>query len=304
MARRRQGAAESNCTYLISQHEVNFYASGGNPDWLLGLNRAPAKLQRLNELNVLLARQPWRVTAEVVQVRPPAASRSMVPADRVRVLTRIPLACFPACVSRPQPLLSGADAWSLPDLMQAVAILVTFHCLAAMVWGVAAMPEIDREGGTVDPNEDSNGPPALAPAVTPGATPERPAEPVASDTNAELIGKLRRLQVSDDDGGAAAKPAKVGPSPTVVGLLESDGVAGEKRLGGVEGPRTHVLIVTGGAGGGTRGAVGASRTDLAGSASEQPSDSRRYCDASDVPRSLFECSSDLPVRGGSPRRSR
>jgi len=182
--------------------------------------------------------------------------------------------------------------------MQAVAILVTFHCLAAMVWGVAAMPEIDREGGTVDPNEDSSGAPALAPAVTPGATPERPAELVDSGTNAELIGKLRRLQVSDDDGSSTTKPAKVGPSPTVVGLLESDGTAARNDRAMARALQTYQLEMC--VNDRMHGEVGSSRVDIAGSASEQPSDSRRYCDASDVPRSLFE-GSDLPVRGGAQR---
>ena len=63
-----QGASESRCQSLVNQHEVGFYASGGNPEWLQGLAKAPSKLQRLNRLNVRLARQPWLVGRDDLEV--------------------------------------------------------------------------------------------------------------------------------------------------------------------------------------------------------------------------------------------
>lgn len=48
---------------------AEFLQTGGDPDWLLGLHRAPEKLRKLNEINKLLAHRPWLITKEHIQVQ-------------------------------------------------------------------------------------------------------------------------------------------------------------------------------------------------------------------------------------------
>lgn len=47
---------------------TEFLQTGGDPEWLLGLHRAPEKLRKLNEINKLLAHRPWLITKEHIQV--------------------------------------------------------------------------------------------------------------------------------------------------------------------------------------------------------------------------------------------
>lgn len=48
---------------------AEFLHTGGDPEWLLGLHRAPEKLRKLNEINKLLAHRPWLITKEHIQVQ-------------------------------------------------------------------------------------------------------------------------------------------------------------------------------------------------------------------------------------------
>lgn len=48
---------------------AEFLQTGGDPEWLLGLHRAPEKLRKLNEINKLLAHRPWLITKEHIQVQ-------------------------------------------------------------------------------------------------------------------------------------------------------------------------------------------------------------------------------------------
>lgn len=52
---------------------------GGNPAWLQGLHYAPQKLRNLNEINKLLAHQPWLITKEHIEVRADAAGADPPP---------------------------------------------------------------------------------------------------------------------------------------------------------------------------------------------------------------------------------
>lgn len=45
-----------------------FVANGGQESWLASLQHAPPKIQRLAELNAILAHQPWLLTAEKLKV--------------------------------------------------------------------------------------------------------------------------------------------------------------------------------------------------------------------------------------------
>lgn len=47
---------------------TDFLQTGGDPEWLLGLHRAPEKLRKLSEINKLLAHRPWLITKEHIQV--------------------------------------------------------------------------------------------------------------------------------------------------------------------------------------------------------------------------------------------
>lgn len=48
---------------------TEFLQTGGDPEWLLGLHRAPEKLRKLSEINKLLAHRPWLITKEHIQVQ-------------------------------------------------------------------------------------------------------------------------------------------------------------------------------------------------------------------------------------------
>ena len=64
-----QAAARHQCSYLVGSHMAEFLQTGGDPEWLLGLHRAPEKLRKLNEINKLLAHRPWLITKEHIQVQ-------------------------------------------------------------------------------------------------------------------------------------------------------------------------------------------------------------------------------------------
>lgn len=95
---------------MVNQ-QVDFYQSGGDVQWLEGLEHAPVKLQKLAQINAILAHQPWLIKQSHIQ-----------------------------------SLITGDDSWSIPELVQAVAILSSFHCLAAFAWGSGITMEIDRRG--------------------------------------------------------------------------------------------------------------------------------------------------------------
>lgn len=45
----------------VDEQEREFTRINGDPAWLGGIHFAPKKVQRLQELNALLAFQPWKV---------------------------------------------------------------------------------------------------------------------------------------------------------------------------------------------------------------------------------------------------
>ena len=46
-----------------------------------------------------------------------------------------------------QELREGEDSWSLSELVQAITILIHFHCLSSFIFGCGVTPEVDLEGG-------------------------------------------------------------------------------------------------------------------------------------------------------------
>jgi len=63
-----QAAARHHCSYLVNIHSTEFLLQQGDEQWLKGVQHAPAKLQRLSEVNRILAHRPWLVTTNHIQV--------------------------------------------------------------------------------------------------------------------------------------------------------------------------------------------------------------------------------------------
>ncbi|KAK6725844.1 hypothetical protein RB195_004270 [Necator americanus] len=100
-------ATRHRCSFLIDLHEREFERYGGDPKWLKGLKYVDdPKLQFLDNINVILAHQPWLCNGEYIT--------SLVHGD-------------------PQ------THWSIHDLAQAVVILTHTHALCSFVHGVGAV---------------------------------------------------------------------------------------------------------------------------------------------------------------------
>jgi sestrin len=95
-----KAAARHYCKFWVNDQKEEYRLLGGDPKWLLGLEHAPAKLRNLNEINKLLAHQPWLLTKEHIE-----------------------------------RLTKGDDSWSLSELVQAIVLLAHFHSLASFVFG-------------------------------------------------------------------------------------------------------------------------------------------------------------------------
>ncbi|KAM9320694.1 sestrin-2 [Gastrophryne carolinensis] len=95
-------AARHHCVYLVSLHSTCFLQVGGDPKWLEGLHSAPLKLQRLNDLNKILAHRPWLITKEH----------------------------FESLLSS-----QGEHIWSLAELIHALVLLTHFHALSSFILG-------------------------------------------------------------------------------------------------------------------------------------------------------------------------
>ncbi|KAJ8015655.1 hypothetical protein DPEC_G00028370 [Dallia pectoralis] len=97
-------AARHHCGYLVSLHSAQFLKSGGDPQWLRGLEDAPLRLRHLDQLNKVLAHQPWLMAHSHIQGL----------------------------------LKTGEQCWSLAELVQAVVLLAHCHSLASFVFGSGA----------------------------------------------------------------------------------------------------------------------------------------------------------------------
>ncbi|XP_018411483.1 PREDICTED: sestrin-2 [Nanorana parkeri] len=95
-------AARHHCVYLVSLHSTYFLQVGGDPRWLEGLDSAPLKLRRLNDLNKILAHRPWLITKEHIE--------SLVSSR-------------------------GGNFWSFAELIQALVLLTHFHSLSSFILG-------------------------------------------------------------------------------------------------------------------------------------------------------------------------
>ncbi|XP_055782958.1 sestrin-3-like [Salvelinus fontinalis] len=94
-------AAQHHCGYLVSLHSAQFLRVGGDPLWLQGLEAVPPRLQHLDQLNKVLAHQPWLTARSHIQAL----------------------------------LKTGEQCWSLAELVQAVVLLAHCHSLSSFVFG-------------------------------------------------------------------------------------------------------------------------------------------------------------------------
>ncbi|XP_063046263.1 sestrin-3 isoform X2 [Engraulis encrasicolus] len=100
-------AARHHCSYLVSLHTAQFLRAGGERLWLQGLESAPARLRHLDQINKVLAHQPWLTSRSHIQAL----------------------------------LKSGEQCWSLAELVQAVVLLAHCHSLCSFVFGCGADAE-------------------------------------------------------------------------------------------------------------------------------------------------------------------
>ncbi|CAD6194748.1 unnamed protein product [Caenorhabditis auriculariae] len=99
-------ATRHRCFFLIDLHRTEFLREGGDPDWLQGLTHSEPKLMALDELNMILAHQPWMCTANLING-----------------LARL---------GSPSP----ATQWTLAELTQAVVIMAQTHVLCSFVYAI------------------------------------------------------------------------------------------------------------------------------------------------------------------------
>eukprot|EP01091_Cochliopodium_minus_P016544 TRINITY_DN6241_c0_g2_i1.p1 TRINITY_DN6241_c0_g2~~TRINITY_DN6241_c0_g2_i1.p1 ORF type:complete len:576 (+),score=135.49 TRINITY_DN6241_c0_g2_i1:183-1730(+) len=107
-------AARFNCDYLVRLQQEEFLSNGGDKEWLekgLKASSMPKKIVALAEFNALLAHCPWKVGNENIS-----------------------------------ELIQGGEvneAWGLNELVHAILIIIQFHCLSGIVFGLGIENEVD-----------------------------------------------------------------------------------------------------------------------------------------------------------------
>lgn len=104
-------AARFKSHYLVQQQEQEFLLAGGDERWLQSPQNAPRKLQRILEVNAILAHHPWRLQ--------PSHISELIKSD------------------------DSATRWSPGELVQAFVIMATFRALAGLSIGMGLNPEVD-----------------------------------------------------------------------------------------------------------------------------------------------------------------
>lgn len=104
-------ASRFKSNYIVQQQKQEFLLAGGDETWLETTKNCPPKLQRILEVNAILAHQPWRLQPQHI-------------ADLLK---------------------SGdsASRWSAGELVHAFVIMATFRALAGLAIGMGLNPEID-----------------------------------------------------------------------------------------------------------------------------------------------------------------
>ena len=162
-------SARHQCAYLVNVSRDEFLASGGDPQWLQGLDHIPQKLRDLNQINKLLAHQPWLISKAHIE-----------------------------------KLTKGTDSWSLSELVHAIVILSHFHALSSFVFGCA----IGTDGRTLvnEGDEKENGHNHHNP-VHSNPSPKGQSSPTSlsgSPTNgAEVEALMKKMQTINEQKGNA-----------------------------------------------------------------------------------------------------
>lgn len=105
-------SSRHQCTYLVKLQIKEFLLQEGNKEWLNGLCQVPQKLCDLDELNKILAHQPWLFNKSHIE-----------------------------------KLTKGKDNWSLAEVIHAILLLAHFHCLSSFVYGCGINPKTDSDEG-------------------------------------------------------------------------------------------------------------------------------------------------------------
>lgn len=126
-------AARNKCNYLVSLHEKEFLAEGGDTKWLNGLEFIPQKLRAIYDINKILAHRPWLLTKEHIE-----------------------------------RLTKGTNSWSLAEVVHAIVILAHFHSLSSFVFSCGLNQELDASLKNEPESPTSVEPePEIKPSTTP-----------------------------------------------------------------------------------------------------------------------------------------
>jgi len=116
-------SARFSCSFLTEVHKEELIKSGGKVEWVeQGLVAAPKKIQKLYELNKILAHRPWSLTKEHI-------------------------------INLTKP---GEDNWSLSELVYAIVLMVHFHSFSSIIESCVLMEEATMEK-TTKPAPNHNG---------------------------------------------------------------------------------------------------------------------------------------------------
>lgn len=166
------GASRHHCSMLIEKCEHMFLMHGGDPQWLEGVEHTPKKLRKLNNINKILAHKPWLL---------------MFSPSHIKEL----LFCEDA-----------SESWTIPELIQAIVILVHFQTLSGFVYGCGISPEIDmRKGHTTRRCSTSIGEYSGSEPVTPTKLKANSFDSKIEEsiTTAELFKKIQKVQSEEAD---------------------------------------------------------------------------------------------------------
>ncbi|KAL7750450.1 hypothetical protein RI367_004224 [Sorochytrium milnesiophthora] len=149
-------AAQYQCQVLVSYLSQEFLLAGGEVAWLDGLTSAPQRLQNLQELNMLLAHQPWRITPKHIgrlikgTGESPGASPPMTPYASTGTPPSGTTTSFTnGTGAGGQPHSVPSDNWAMSELIQAIVVMSSVHGLSSFSLASGVVPEVDSVGGFV-----------------------------------------------------------------------------------------------------------------------------------------------------------
>jgi len=121
-------AGRHSCASLVANHRSELLAAGGEGAWLEeGVKAATTKVQRLGEINKILAHQPWRLTPKHIQD-----------------------------ITRP----GVAGNWSLSELVYAIVLMAHFHSFSSFIESCVSMEDesMKKSANKCDKSANSRSP--------------------------------------------------------------------------------------------------------------------------------------------------